>query len=85
MKNVLDKKFFLKYNIPGCNSSWQTACLSCRCYQNVSRKYVSLFRDVDGKIFNLNFLLNRETQNKGVAIDNIHYLNDGLWLMRNIK
>ncbi|CAD5120441.1 DgyrCDS9011 [Dimorphilus gyrociliatus] len=26
-----------------------------------------------------------ETQNKGIAVENIHYLNDGLWLMRNIK
>lgn len=24
-------------------------------------------------------------KNKGVGVDNIHYLNDGLWLMKPVK
>ena len=24
-------------------------------------------------------------KNKGIGVDNIHYLNDGLWLMRPVK
>lgn len=31
------------------------------------------------------FLLNREKVNKGIGIENVHYLNDGLWHMKTYK
>lgn len=47
--------------------------------------------DTDGSnllhfVFFFFFLLpNREKVNKGIGIENVHYLNDGLWHMKTYK
>lgn len=31
------------------------------------------------------YFVNREKVNKGIGIENVHYLNDGLWHMKTYK
>ncbi len=79
----------------GHNGGGKTTCTLCWRYEDVCRKHVrfrlSLHRRKMSVVtadmmpdLNLSFA-NREKVNKGIGIENVHYLNDGLWHMKTYK
>ncbi|CAB1325583.1 unnamed protein product, partial [Coregonus sp. 'balchen'] len=43
------------------------------------------FRQREGPFYPTLRLLHKEKVNKGVGVENVHYLNDGLWHMKMYK
>lgn len=75
----------------GYNGRGKTACTLCWCDEDVCRKHVSYSNILKMcKLLSLGCLIklyfvNREKVNKGIGIENVHYLNDGLWHMKTYK
>lgn len=79
----------------GYNGRGKTTCTLCWRYEDVCRKHVRFFFPPTSENVlsvaalttpnpNLSFA-NREKVNKGIGIENVHYLNDGLWHMKTYK